>query len=54
MTAKEKPEFTGVHRNALGVQVCVQRLTDEQLKMLSMVLENRAKRFVKMLNGERK
>lgn len=49
-----KPVFNGVHRNEHGVQVCVQRLTDEQLKMLSMVLENSARRFVKMLNGEAK
>lgn len=49
-----KPVFNGVHRNEHGIQVCVQRMTDEQMKMLAMVIENRAKRFVRMVRGEEK
>ena len=47
-----KPVFNGVHRNEHGIQVCVQRMTDEQMKMLAMVIENRARRFVRMILGE--
>ena len=47
-----KSVFNGVHRNEHGIQVCVQRMTDEQMKMLAMVIENMARRFVRMVRGE--
>lgn len=47
-----KQVFNGVHRNEHGIQVCVQRMTDDQMKMLAMVIENRARRFVRMIRGE--